>query len=208
MSKDDCRVGYGHPPKHTRFVPGESGNKGRKKKRPEFQAEMIARIRDERVVVNGASTTMFEMAIRSVVHNTIKRGHVQRLAPLRVAPPDNRDILNCGETSDDILDLARVDIEPAGHDHVLLAVDDRDEAIAIPAGNVADGDPAVMHGLGGFLGQLPIAAERGGGAAKQLARLVGPTAPPLIVAQLNLDAGERPSDAAPGATIALPAGCW
>ena len=82
MSKDDCRVGYGHPPKHTRFVPGESGNKGRKKKRPEFQAEMIARIRDERVVVNGASMTMFEMAIRSVVHNTIKRGHPRDLKAL------------------------------------------------------------------------------------------------------------------------------
>ena len=42
MSKD-YDVGYGRTPKHTRFVKGESGNKCRKKKRPEFQAEMVAR---------------------------------------------------------------------------------------------------------------------------------------------------------------------
>lgn len=82
MSKDDYDVGYGRPPKHTRFVRGESGNKGRKKKRPEFQAEMIARIRDEQVVVNGTSMTMFELAIRSVVSTTIKRGQPRDLKAL------------------------------------------------------------------------------------------------------------------------------
>lgn len=82
MSKDDYDVGYGRPPKHTRFVAGESGNRGRKKKRPEFQAEMVARIRDERVPFNGGTVTMFEMAIRSVMHNTIKRGHPRDLKTL------------------------------------------------------------------------------------------------------------------------------
>jgi len=82
MSKDDYEVGFGRPPKHTRFVKGESGNKGRKKKRPEFQTEVVARIRDERVTVNGVSMTMFEMAVRSVVHNTIKRGHPRDLTAL------------------------------------------------------------------------------------------------------------------------------
>ena len=82
MSKDDYDVGYGRPPKHTRFVTGESGNKGRKKKRPEFQAEMIARIRDEQVVVNGTSMTMFELAMRSVMTTTIKRGHPRDLKTL------------------------------------------------------------------------------------------------------------------------------
>ena len=82
MSKDDYDIGYGRPPKHTRFVKGESGNKGRKKKRPEFQAEMVARIRDERVIVNGSSMTMFELAIRSVMNSTIKRGHPRDLKAL------------------------------------------------------------------------------------------------------------------------------
>ena len=83
MSKDDDdEVGYKRPPKHTRFVRGESGNKGRKKKRPEFQAEMIARIRDERVMVNGVSMTMFEVAVRSVYTSTIKRAHPRDLTAL------------------------------------------------------------------------------------------------------------------------------
>lgn len=28
---DDYKVGYGKPPKHSQFQPGESGNKGRRK---------------------------------------------------------------------------------------------------------------------------------------------------------------------------------
>ena len=80
MSKhDDDAVGYGRPPKHTRFVKGESGNKGRRKKRPEFQAEMVARIRDERVTVNGVSMTMFELVMRTVRNTTIKSGHPRDL---------------------------------------------------------------------------------------------------------------------------------
>ncbi len=82
MSKDDYDVGFGRPPKYTQFAPGESGNKGRKKKRPEFQAELIARIRDERINVNGVSMTMFEMAVRCVFTNTIKRGHPRELKTL------------------------------------------------------------------------------------------------------------------------------
>lgn len=82
MSKDDYEVGFKRPPKHTRYAPGESGNKGRKKKRPEFQAEMIARIRDERVDVNGVSMTLFEVAVRSVFSSTIKRGRAGELNAL------------------------------------------------------------------------------------------------------------------------------
>ena len=82
MSKDDYKVGFGRPPEHSRFAPGESGNKGRKKKRPEFQAEMIARIRDECVTVNGVKMTMFEVGLRSVFTNTIKRGHPRDLIAL------------------------------------------------------------------------------------------------------------------------------
>lgn len=81
MSKDND-VGYGRPPKYTQFAPGESGNKGRKKKRPEFQAEMIARIRDERVTHGDKSITMFELAIRQVYNTTIKRGHPRDLKAL------------------------------------------------------------------------------------------------------------------------------
>ena len=83
MSKgDDYVVGYGRPPKPSQFVKGESGNKGRRKKRPECQAEMVARIRDERVTVNGVSMTMFELAIRTVRNTTIKSGRSRDLREL------------------------------------------------------------------------------------------------------------------------------
>ena len=82
MSEDDYKVGRGRPPKQFQFKPGESGNRGRKKKRPEFQAEMVARIRDEQITVNGVKMTMFEVAVRSVYTNTIKRGRPVELNAL------------------------------------------------------------------------------------------------------------------------------
>ena len=82
MSKDDYDVGFKRPPRQFQFQPGESGNRGRKKMRPEFQAEMVARIRDEKITVNGVKIALFEMAVRSVFTNTIKRGHPRDLNAL------------------------------------------------------------------------------------------------------------------------------
>ena len=70
----DYDVGYGKPPTHTRFVPGQSGFKGRRKKLPETHAEMIARVRDEYVTVNGKEISKFELTILSVFNQTIKSG--------------------------------------------------------------------------------------------------------------------------------------
>lgn len=65
-------VGYGKPPKHSQFMPGQSGNKGRRKRRPETQAEIVARIRDEPVTVNGRTMTKFELAVTATLNQTIK----------------------------------------------------------------------------------------------------------------------------------------
>jgi len=79
MSNDDegreYEIGYGKPPKHTQFLPGQSGFKGRTKKKPrEAQAEMIARIRDKQVTVDGRTMSMFELAVTSTMNQTIKSG--------------------------------------------------------------------------------------------------------------------------------------
>lgn len=74
MSGKGYKVGYGKPPKHSQFPPGVSGFKGRKKKRPEGQAEIIARVRDEMVEIDGKQVSMFELAIRSVFTKAIKNG--------------------------------------------------------------------------------------------------------------------------------------
>ncbi len=69
----DYEVGYGKPPQHSQFVPGQSGNKGRRK-RPETQAEIVARVRDELVAVNGRAMTKFELAVHAAINQTIKGG--------------------------------------------------------------------------------------------------------------------------------------
>ena len=77
MANDDngeYEVGYGKPPRSYQFVPGVSGFKGRKKKRPEAHCEIIARIRDEEVIVNGKLITKFELALQQVFNRTIKSG--------------------------------------------------------------------------------------------------------------------------------------
>jgi hypothetical protein len=73
-------VGWGKPPRHSQFPPGVSGYKGRKKKRPEAQTAILARIRDEVVVVNGKKISKFELAVRQVFNQTIKSGKPGDLA--------------------------------------------------------------------------------------------------------------------------------
>jgi Family of unknown function (DUF5681) len=80
MSDDpDYKVGYGKPPRHSQFLPGQSGFKGRKRRKAETQAQMIARVRDELVTVNGETMTKYELAVRSVIAQTIKSGKTRDL---------------------------------------------------------------------------------------------------------------------------------
>jgi hypothetical protein len=80
--KKDYEVGYGKPPRHSQFVPGQSGFKGRKKRKHETKAQMIARVRDEMLTVNGQTMTKFELAVRSVIAHTIKGGKPRELKVL------------------------------------------------------------------------------------------------------------------------------
>lgn len=70
---DDYEVGYGKPPKHSRFPPGVSGRSGRPKKTENYK-NMIARVRDEIVEISGKKMTKFEVAVIQVMNQTIKSG--------------------------------------------------------------------------------------------------------------------------------------
>jgi len=70
---DDYEVGYGKPPRHSQFPPGVSGNKGRRRK-TENSAEIVARVRDEMILVNGKHVTKFELAVQQTVNQTIRSG--------------------------------------------------------------------------------------------------------------------------------------
>ena len=87
MSKDkgkkgEYEVGYGKPPRHTQYQPGMSGFKGRRKKQPEAQATIIARVRDEIILVHGKPISKFELAIQQVFNQTIKSGKPNDLKKL------------------------------------------------------------------------------------------------------------------------------
>lgn len=75
----DYEVGYGKPPKHSRYVPGQSGFKGQTRKPRESQAQVMARVRDEVVTVNGKTMTMFELMVRSAINQAAKRGSAREL---------------------------------------------------------------------------------------------------------------------------------
>lgn len=70
----DYEVGYRKPPRHTQFPPGVSGFKGRKKKQPEAQAAIIARVRDQIIMVDGKPISKFELAVQQAFNQTIKSG--------------------------------------------------------------------------------------------------------------------------------------
>jgi len=65
-------VGYGHPPKHTRFKPGRSGNPRGRPKGTMNVATILARTLRQRVVINenGKRTTVskLEAAITQVTN--------------------------------------------------------------------------------------------------------------------------------------------
>mgnify|MGYP001147435574 CR=1 FL=1 len=86
MTDDDEGVGYGKPPKHSRFQKGQSGNPfGRRgqKPKPETQSEIVRRIRDEMVTIKmqgrEAQVTAFEAAVRNVFNKTMQRGNPRDL---------------------------------------------------------------------------------------------------------------------------------
>ena len=74
----DYEVGYGKPPKHSQFVPGQSGFKGRRKAK-ETPAEIVRRVRDELVMFQGNMVTKLELAVLSVMNQTIKGGRFRDL---------------------------------------------------------------------------------------------------------------------------------
>jgi len=73
--RGDYEVGFGKPPKHTRFAPGQSGNpSGRRKPRPTV-SEQLDRILGERVnVTEGGQSrriTKTEVFLRQLVNKAI-----------------------------------------------------------------------------------------------------------------------------------------
>lgn len=75
-AEQDYAVGYGRPPKATRFKPGQSGNpKGRKRKPKSVQAQMLSALSKKINITEGGRTrrlTLQEVMLRSIANKAAK----------------------------------------------------------------------------------------------------------------------------------------
>src|SRR4051794_15836485 len=118
---------------------------------------------------------------------------LDRFAPLLVRHPDDGNLRHARMGADDVLDLAREDVETAGHDHVLLAVDDREEAVRILASDVTGVQPAALERLLGLLGLVPVALHDKRPADADLTGLTVGDLVEVVVEQRDLQPRHRPA---------------
>src|SRR4051794_1175070 len=117
---------------------------------------------------------------------------LDRLAPLLVRHADDSDLGHSGMRPDDVLDLAREDVEATGHDHVLLAVDDRQEPVGVLAGDVTGVQPAALEGLFRLLRLVPVALHDERPADADLAGLAVRHLVEVLVEERDLQPRHRP----------------
>src|SRR5206468_3102005 len=70
--------------------------------------------------------------------------------------PGGRDLAHGRMRIQDLVDLARVDLEPGDDDHLLLSVDDVEVAVLVHPHDVTRVEPAVAQHGRGLIGPLPI----------------------------------------------------
>src|SRR5712691_6985484 len=78
------------------------------------------------------------------------------LAKPLVGDTDDGRLGHGGMCVDDLLDLTRVDVEAASDDHLLLAIDDEEEAVLVDIAQVAGVEPAAFEGFDVGLGLVPV----------------------------------------------------
>ncbi len=74
---DDDKVGYGRPPKHTRFKKGQSGNPSGRPKSRKFGSTDVSELLDELVKVKAGGTaremSSFEASLRQLANKAVNK---------------------------------------------------------------------------------------------------------------------------------------
>src|SRR4051812_12365640 len=94
---------------------------------------------------------------------------LEHLTPIIVRDADHRSIRHRWMCEQYLLDLARINVDAAGNDEVLLAVDKIDVTFLVALGHVAGREPVAAKRGARLFGASPIAVVVIGGAAKELA---------------------------------------
>ena len=102
---------------------------------------------------------------------------VHGLPPVLTRDAEHGRLVDVGMLFESGLDLGRVDVHPAGDDHVLLAVTDVVEALFVAVGDVADGLEAVAVLFLELVVLLVVVGEDPRAADVQLAGRLGPGCP-------------------------------
>ena len=91
-----------------------------------------------------------------------------------------------------VLDLGRVHVLAAADDHVLLAVHEREESLVVETPEIAGLEPAVRgERVGRRVGPPPVTREDVRAVELDLADLIGPGRPAVLVDDAHLDMQER-----------------
>lgn len=102
MSDDDEKVGYGRPPKATRFAKGQSGNPSGRPKRQKTSLELLRRELEKKVTViehgRQRRLTKAELITRQYVNGAVKGDKVALRMMASLLTALDADLQRRGET--------------------------------------------------------------------------------------------------------------
>lgn len=85
MAEGDDEVGYGKPPKSSQFKPGTSGNPDGRRKRPFTYQELVEKVLNEKVSVNGENGKKIRMTRGEVTIRNLSTKAMQGNIPAWMA---------------------------------------------------------------------------------------------------------------------------
>lgn len=98
--KNEKELGYGKPPEHSRFKPGQSGNTLGRPKKNKSTKDLIEEALKTQVMVNGKPMTKKELIIHSLVNDAIKgKTEARKLVLSQMA--DDEDLEEFDPSMDD-----------------------------------------------------------------------------------------------------------